>query len=194
MASDLRCDAGSLTPRWLLSSLAIIGIFFLQASLAWAQISFGSMTGVVTDPTGAVVPKASVVLTDVNKGYTYPATTDATGRYLIVNLIPSTYRIKVETPGFKTYVQGGIVVEVGTPVGLDVHLVIGTASQTVEVTGTAPLLSTQTSVTGQEISRSMINDLPLVDRNVLDLAFLSPGRGSSARRRLWHRHEHQLRL
>lgn len=116
MTSNSRGDGRSRTRKWLLPSLVVISVFFLQSSLAWAQISFGSMTGVVTYPTGAVVPKASVVLTDVNKGYTYPATTDATGRYLIVNLIPSTYRIKVESPGFKTYVQGGIVVEVGVSV------------------------------------------------------------------------------
>ena len=161
MASTARGDPDSRARQWLLFlSLIFTGLFFFHSSLAWAQISFSSITGVVSEPTGAVGLNTSVVITDLNKGYAYRATTDATGRYLVVNLIPCTYEIKVQAQGFKTYFQPGIVVEVGTPVGIDVRLALGTATQTIEVTGAAPILSTQNAVTGQEINRNMIDDLP----------------------------------
>jgi hypothetical protein len=149
-------------------------IAFVSTS-AWAQVTSGSLTGVVTDPTGAVVPGAKVALTDANKGYNYPATTDAVGRYLITNLPPSTYSISVEAKGFKTYKQEGILVDVGARVSVDVRLELGATAQAVEVTGAAPILSTQDAITGQEVDQALINDLPLVDRDVLDLAFLAPG-------------------
>jgi hypothetical protein len=152
-----------------------MGLCAFYSSSTWAQVTSGSLTGVVSDPTGAVIPGAKVVLTDANKGYNYPTTTDAVGRYLITNLSPSTYIISVEARGFKTYRQQGIVVDVGTRVAIDVRLELGTTAQMVEVTGAAPVLSTQDAVTGQEVDRAMINDLPLVDRDVLDLAFLAPG-------------------
>jgi hypothetical protein len=147
----------------------------LKPAPVWAQVTSGSLTGVVADPTGGVVPGAKVVLMDANKGYTYPATTDAVGRYLITNLLPSTYIISVEAKGFKIYKQTGIVIDVGTKAEVDVRLEIGATTQEVEVVGAAPILATQDAMTGQEVEHALINDLPLVDRDVLDLAFLAPG-------------------
>jgi hypothetical protein len=86
----------------------------LISSLAWGQVTSGSITGVVSDPTGAVIPGAKVVITDANKGYDYPATTDAVGRYLVTNLPPGTYSVSVEARGFKTSKQAGIAVDVGS--------------------------------------------------------------------------------
>jgi len=140
-----------------------------------AQVIVGSISGVVSDPTGAVVPGATVLLTDVNKGYNYNAVTDSLGRYVISDLPAGNYRIKVTAAGFKTSTADGIVLEVAAKLALDFHLQIGATSQSVEVVGAAPVLSTEDAVTGQEVDRSEINDLPLVDRSVLDLAFLSPG-------------------
>ena len=175
MDKDSRGGGRSRACYWLLSSLLIMGLCTFYSSSTWAQVTSGSLTGVVSDPTGAVIPGAKVVLTDENKGYNYPTTTDAVGRYLVTNLPPSTYIISVEARGFKTYRREGILLDVGTRVAVDVRLELGATAQTVEVTGAAPVLSTQDAVTGQEVDRTMINNLPLVDRNVLDLAFLSPG-------------------
>ena len=152
-----------------------MGLSFIFSSLAWGQVTSGSITGVVSDPTGAVIPGAKVVITDATKGYDFPATTDAVGRYLVTNLSPSTYVVSVEARGFRAYKQEGIAVDVGARVAVDVHLELGATAQAVEVTGAAPVLQTQDAVTGQEVDRDLINNLPLVDRNVLDLAFLSPG-------------------
>jgi hypothetical protein len=133
------------------------------------------LSGVVTDPSGAVIPGAKVVLTDVNKAYDYPTTTDATGRYLITNLPPSTYRMTVQIQGFKSYTQTGIVLDVGTKLSLDARLELGTTTQAVEVTAARPVLETQDSVTGQEIGRTLADDLPLYGRNIANLTYLAPG-------------------
>ncbi len=175
MAKNLRGGGRSRAFRWLLPSLLLLGLSFIFSSLAWGQVTSGSITGVVSDPTGAVIPGAKVVVTDSNKGYDFPATTDAVGRYLVTNLAPGTYVVSVEARGFKTSKQADVALDVGSRVAVDIHLELGATAQAVEVTGAAPVLQTQDAVTGQEVDRTLINNLPLVDRNVLDLAFLSPG-------------------
>ena len=111
--------------RRLLSVFVLLGVVGSVSTLAWSQVTSGSLTGLVTDPTGAVVPEAKVILTDTNKGYDYPATTDSVGRYVITNLLPSTYTISVEASGFKTYKREGIVLDVGTRSSVDVRLELG---------------------------------------------------------------------
>ncbi len=160
---------------WSALMLSMMLILTLGGGCAWAQVYNASLTGVITDPSGGTVPGAKATLTDVDKGFVYNATTDATGRYLLRNLPPSTYRLAVEARGFKTYEQGGITLDVKQAGTVDVHLEIGTTTQTVEVRGAAPLLATQDAVTGQEVDRKFINDLPLIGRGVFDLAFLAPG-------------------
>jgi hypothetical protein len=140
-----------------------------------AQLYSGSLTGVVTDPSGGVVQNASVKLTDVDKGFEYTDHTDSVGRYLLRPLPPASYRLMVGAPGFQTYQQTGIKLEVNQNATINVTLRVGKINELVEVKDTAPLLDTQDATTGQEIDRKFINDLPLVSRQVLDLAFLAPG-------------------
>ena len=142
---------------------------------ARAQVYTGSITGLVQDPSGAVVPNVSVVLTDMDKGVTYSATTDSSGRYMLRALPPAKYSFRVEAAGFRSEVQNGIVLEVNQNLTLTVSLQVGTAQDTVEVTGQPPVLSTEDAVTGQELNRTKINDLPLIGRGVFDLAMLTPG-------------------
>jgi hypothetical protein len=161
--------------EWIVVPLFLVCLLAFTNSPAWAQVFVGSVTGVVTDPTGAVVPGATVTLTDTSKGYEYKATADAVGRYVIRNLPPSTYQLKVEAQGFKTHVQEGVVLAVSQSSSIDVGLELGATAQSVEVVGTSPVLSTQDSAIGQDISRTFINDLPLLGRNVFNLALLAPG-------------------
>lgn len=173
--------SGSLRPnglcsrRWYVTLLAFLLVFAVKPFPASAQVYSGSLTGVITDPSGAVVPAAKVALVDVNKGYSFTATSDSVGRYVIRNLPPSTYKLTVEATGFQAFAQAGIVLEVNQNANIDVTLKVGTATQAVEVSATAPALSTQDSTTGQDINRTYINDLPLVGRSVYDLTFLAPG-------------------
>ena len=173
-AKPRACGIGS-SRDWLLVSLLLICLVGFFSAPAWAQLYTGSIMGVVTDPTGAVVPGSKVTVTDTTKGYEHSATTDSVGHYVIRQLPPSTYRLKVEAQGFKTYVREGITLNVMQQASVDVALELGTAVQTVEVTAAAPVLSTQDAAIGQDINRTFINDLPLIGRNVFNLAMLAPG-------------------
>lgn len=152
----------------------VIALIILAASAA-AQIYTGSLTGVVTDPSGAVVPNAGVTATDTAKGIAYRATTDASGRYLIRTLPPSTYTVGVQAAGFNEQTQSGIVLTVNQNASLDFALAISGSAQSVDVQASATRLATEDAVTGQELNRTFINDLPLLGRAVFDLAGLAPG-------------------
>ena len=159
------------------SWLLLVCLLGCAATSAQAQIYSGSLTGVVSDPSGAVVPGVKVTLTDVGKHFDYTATTDSAGRYLLRSLPPSTYKLRVEAPGFSTHVQDNIVLTVNQNAAVDVVLKVGRETQTIEVSATpaAAVLATQDAATGQELDRSMINNLPLLGRGVFDLATLAPG-------------------
>jgi hypothetical protein len=157
---------------YLLFSICLLSLSVVPSQ---AQIYAGSITGLVQDPSGAVVPNASVVLTDNDKGLKYSAKTDSSGRYLLRALPPSTYTIRVEVAGFRSEIQGGIVLVVNQNLTLNVPLQVGRTSETIEVTGQAPVLATEDAVTGQNLDPKVINDLPLIGRSVFDLALLTPG-------------------
>jgi hypothetical protein len=157
------------------SGFLLVLVLLLNPGVARAQLYSGSLTGVVTDASGAVVPGADVTLTDSQKGFNYKTTTNATGSYLLRPLPPSTYKLTVDLKGFKTFSQGGIVLDVNQNSAINVRLEVGSTTETVDVAATAPMLSTQDATTGQEVNRTFINDLPLIGRGVTDLAFLAPG-------------------
>ncbi len=170
--TDCQLSGSKLRFRSLfVSSVAV----FLLAVTCRGQNYTGSLTGVVTDPGGEVIPNAHVTLTDVSKGYDFNAATDGTGRYVFNNLIPSTYRLTVRANGFGNYVRDGIVLGVDQNGSADVKLEVGAVSSKVEVTASEPLLATQDATLGQTIDRKSINELPLVGRNVLNLTYLAPG-------------------
>jgi hypothetical protein len=145
------------------------------AAVAWAQVYSGSLTGVVKDPSGGIVPGVAVKLTDANKGYSYSAKSDDSGRYLLRSLLPGTYNLSTSAPGFKLSLREGIVLNVNENTNLDIILEVGQTQEIVDVVGQAPLLSTQDSVKGQTLNRDFVNDLPLLGRHVNDLARLAPG-------------------
>jgi len=148
------------------------GILVLQVH---AQLYSGSLTGVVRDSSGAVVAQAKVTLTDVGKQYTYTARTDADGRYLLRPLPPSTYRLAVEASGFVTSTRDGLVVDINQNGTIDVTLRVGAITEKMVVTAEAPLLASEDATTGQEVNQVFVNNLPLVNREVMDLTFLAPG-------------------
>ena len=140
-----------------------------------AQSYFGSVTGVLTDPTGAVIPGVKVTLTDQDKGYAFNATSDGSGRYLFRSVPPGVYSVTAEMTGFEKTVRTGIRVDININATANLSLKVSGLSQTIEVTSQSQALDAQDATTGLVVDRKFINDLPLIDRNVMDLTMLTPG-------------------
>ena len=146
------------------------------ATFTWGQLNTGSISGVVSDPSGAVVPNAKVILTDAGKGFKFEAVTDAAGRYTFRSLQPSVYSVSVQATGFKKYSTENITLNVNQNLAEDVHLAVGEVNETIVVNEAGvEKVNVEDAATGQTIDRKLINDLPLVGRNVFDLTYLAPG-------------------
>jgi len=154
--------------------LLVTCLLALPAGLL-GQSYFGSVTGVLTDSTGAVIPAVKVTLTDQDKGYTFNATSDGTGRYLFRSVPPGTYSVTAEMTGFEKAVRTGIRVDINVNATANLSLKVSGLSQTIEVTSQTQALDAQDATTGLVVDRKFINDLPLIDRNVMDLTMLTPG-------------------
>ena len=126
-----------------------------------AQTTAGSISGVVTDPNGAVVPGAIVVATHVPTGRQYSATSTQAGLYVFPSLPTGPYTLAVKQPGFKAYIQTGIEIRVDLRETIDIKLTLGTVQQTVEVKATAPVLETANATRGEGLSPQTMASLPL---------------------------------
>src|SRR5262245_3685770 len=119
----------------------VIGL--LAAAIAAAQSTgAATMTGAVTDSTGAVVAGARITVISTDTGFISNSVTTNEGTWYIPNLNPGSYQLKIEAAGFKSYVQSGIVLRVAEQPRLDVRLDVGDVSESVQVTGAPPLLET----------------------------------------------------
>jgi hypothetical protein len=149
---------------------------FLSISLATAQNNAGSITGRITDPSGAVVPGATVKVTNVGTGSTFEATTDSDGRYVTpATLQVGSYRVEASHSGFKTVTSEDIDLRIGDVREVNVVLQIGQQQEKVTVTAEAPIIQTETSSNGDVIEGRQVTELPLRDRNFTSLALLTPG-------------------
>ena len=153
---------------WLLSSL-----FVFSCVAATAQTT-GTITGTVRDNTGAVIPGATVTVTETNMGTALKFTTDAAGLYNAPLLIPGSYSVAVEKEGFEKSIQSGVVVETASTQRVDAVMQIGSVSQVVNVTAQAPLVQTETADVGQVIASGQPQVLPLNGRDYFSLAMLVP--------------------
>ncbi|MDQ1474565.1 MAG: hypothetical protein QOJ99_6045, partial [Bryobacterales bacterium] len=154
---------------------SLLLILILASAPAQAQVASAELSGTVVDPTGAAVPNVTVRATNVGTNREQTATTDAAGNYLIPQLPPASYTVKVEAPGFRTLVRSGIVLQVNQQARVDLTLEVGQASETVEVTASAPQLQSEASSLGTVVNEQLVNQLPLNGRNFVQLAILSPG-------------------
>ena len=157
-------------PRFV-QTLAVLSVF---AGAATAQ-TFGSIAGEVTDPSGAVVPNAAVSVTNSETSSSRSTTTNTSGLYVFPDLVPGTYSVKVQNPGFRTAVKGSIILQVQQAARVDFVLDVGEANQTVEVAANAALLTTENATVGTVIEEQRIQDLPLNGRSYFSLVALSPG-------------------
>ena len=145
------------------------------AAAAMAQTFTGTITGTVTDPAGAVVPGAVLTVTNLETNDSRRVTSGEAGIFNFTALPPGRYRLEVERPGFKRFVQEPIELRVQQSVALSPSLEVGQANQTVEVTGQVPLIDAATSSLSQVVENRQVTELPLNGRNTLALVALTPG-------------------
>src|SRR5437868_12915040 len=141
---------------------------------AQSTISTGSIQGTVTDPNGAVVPGATVTITNKATGQSSKITSSASGSYASGALIPGEYTVKVEAKGFQTQVLN-VPVQVGNISAGSAKLTVGQSTEVVEVTGSAVAVNTEQATVQGVLTTQQIENLPINGRNFLDLAQLEPG-------------------
>jgi len=175
---NLLSSAGSSTRGILAAVLAIAGLtalFVVCPQMAVAQAVYGSIFGTVTDSTGAVVPNATVTVTDVSKGTTTTTQTGGSGEYRVQHLIPDTYSVTVEASGFKKATQDNVIVYADTAPKVDLALATGSAQESVVVSGAAPLLQTEHVDVNTILNERAVQTLPNFNRNFTAFELLTPG-------------------
>jgi Carboxypeptidase regulatory-like domain/TonB dependent receptor len=155
---------------------AMVALLVLTCTAAMmAQTSQGRILGTVTDASGAVVANAKVTITNTATGTSRIIATTAAGEYAAPNLEPGSYVVVVEAPGFQKAKHTAITLEVAQDIRVDLKLVPGAVSETMIVTGDAPIVDTISDVLGTTFSNKAINELPLLGRDFQNLAILQPG-------------------
>jgi hypothetical protein len=157
-----------LAPGLMLISLLLQLRVFSQSELA-------TLTGVVTDSSGAVLTNVEVTVTNTGTNLSKSSTTNESGRYFLPGLKPGLYSVSASLAGFKKYMNAAVTLQVNQTARLDMTLDVGEISQEVTVSAEAPLLETETSSRGAVIDGRKIVELPLNGRDYNQLALLSPG-------------------
>jgi len=139
-----------------------------------AQSTYGSISGTISDPTGAAIAGANVTLTSLNTAEKRTQESGDDGHFTFVNLFQGQYRIDVEKQGFKHFARPSVVVQVQQETRVDATLTVGQVSETVEVTSETPLLQTESSSLGQVVEQRKADELPLNGRNIFNLITVSP--------------------
>lgn len=153
--------------------LAAIGFLFIVG--AYGQSPNGTISGLVVDPSGAIIAGADIVIANEATGIQYSAKTNTDGVYLVTNLPPGNYRLQVSKIGFKTLIKPAIVLHVEDALAINFTLPIGAASETVTVQGGAPLINTTDAAVSTVIVREFVENLPLNGRSFNTLLQLTPG-------------------
>src|SRR5882757_9593859 len=166
---------GTMSIKKTSALAAVFVALFSFCAAAIAQVTTGSLLGTVRDASGAVIPGATVTVTDTGKGTTSVKQTDTAGNYSVPYLLPGTYNVAVEMKGFKRSVANNVVVDIDQKANLDFTLETGGASETVEVTSAPPLIRLDSSELGEVVGKREVQNLPLNGRNFAQLVYLVPG-------------------
>jgi hypothetical protein len=158
--------------RWL-PVLLMLSVFLLP--LAAQNASTGAISGTLTDPSGAAVANAHILITNVATGDKRTTVSQSTGGFSVPLLPPGKYRVEIGAAGFKASIVEDVTVVVSETAGLPVKLVVGTKNEIVTVTGTGAEIQTESAELGSVTDSRMINSLPLASRNYLQIIGLNPG-------------------
>ena len=155
-----------------------LALLLASATFLFAQSERGTVSGTVTDASGAAVPGAKVTVTNTATNFPSTAATTESGDFTVPNLPVGQYSVRVEKDGFKPSVRSGLTLNAASSIRVDVSLEVGTSQQTVEVTADAQQLQTETAKTSVTVNNKLVDDLPLVVggamRSPFDLATLTP--------------------
>jgi hypothetical protein len=156
--------------------LLVVACLAAPASSAFGQAVYGSIFGTVTDATGAVIPNATITVTDEGKGTSVTLTSNGSGEFTAEHLIPDVYDVKVTAANFQAYETKGLQLFADTALKVEAALTIGDAGQTIEVSAdSVPLLKTDRADVSTTFAATTIQDLPIGDRNFTNLQLLLPG-------------------
>lgn len=161
-----------MSQKLALASAVVLLILASVPARGQGEAASAQLSGTVQDPNGSSVPGAKVTLSNPDTGFARQLETGVSGQYSFTLIPPGKYQLKVEKQGFSTYLQSNIQLAVGQSSTLNVQMTLGAVTQTVEVTESAPLLTTGTADIGSEVSTKQATELPLNIRNVYGLVDL----------------------
>ena len=170
---DFRVEPRSRHASWLIALAVLVGCALPPP--AFSQTITGTILGVVQDPSGSIVPKASVRIRNSGTNVETNLETGSNGDYAAPNLPTGTYSIEVSAPGFKTYEETGIAVALDGKARIDITLTVGNVSDSVKVVASAQRLQTDASDLNTTVSTQAIESLPNIGRNPLYYVVMTPG-------------------
>ncbi|MGH9374538.1 MAG: carboxypeptidase-like regulatory domain-containing protein, partial [Terriglobia bacterium] len=147
-------------------------VFCLAPVNTYAQVVGATLTGTVSDPSGAVIPNASVAVKNVATGVVVSVVTNSAGLYSVPNLIPGTYAVTTSAKGFETQTQTGITLTVGATQTFNITLPVGQSTQKVTVSAAPPLVQLASSTVSATVNSTTMRELPLNGRDWTSLAVL----------------------
>ena len=153
----------------------LLALALLAPGVVFGQAVYGSISGNVTDSTGASVPGAKVTITDTGKGINYSTVSNESGNYTQGHLIVGIYDVRVEAQGFAAYTQKNVHVEVDAVTSINARLALGTVGETVNVTAETPLLKAEKADVSDTMTQRATQELPVFGRDLSRLYFLVPG-------------------
>ena len=152
----------------------VVVLALVLGGVACAQ-STATLTGTVSDPTGAMVTGAAVKVHSLDTNADREVTTDSSGVYVVPSLLPGNYMVQVTATGFGTFTMQKLELTVDQRATVNVKLNVASTGETVEVTGAAPIIDASTITVGQVIDKTTVQEIPLNGRHFLDLTVLTPG-------------------
>jgi hypothetical protein len=163
------------TRTFVVAALYVLVLLLGSASVVKAQIYYGTITGTVTDSTGAVVSGAAVTVKSIATGATYPATSSDSGVYVVAQLPVGLYEVRVAQKGFKEFVATSVEVHTSSDTRVDAQLQLGAATETVQVEASDVQVETTSGAVGNVIEGTQVRELPLNGENFMGLVTLTPG-------------------